>query len=436
MSACSGSSNGGSSTVSSAAPAAGGSTGGSTSVADGTTITLAMVNGLQPQFQKYVDAYQTQYPKRKVTVQTLPDDNTQFIQQLTTERLGGKLPDLTFNVDNSANRLAAANITYDISPWLKEGKDGLKGSNFLPQFMAEYSPLDHPSQITGLPVSADSTALFYNKTIFNKYGVALPTATWTWDDMYKAATEIYSKSGGKVIGLSAPLQQGGHQEIYNPVIAAEGGYVYDPKTKKSGIGDPAAIKAWTLMLQAYGTAQPAYSNQASAYPVLQTGTVAMAFTVRAAIPTIKATTTFKDDWDAAPMPTLNGKTTVGGGSYGLSITSTSKNKDAAWAFLVWFYDNNGGMKLAQESGQVLPPTIDGLAKGTWRNSPKPPSNQQIFADDAKVAVLAVQLPGKAQGILDTSVITAIQQVELQKRSVADAFGDAAKSVNDALASGN
>jgi len=400
-----------------------------------------MVNGLQPQFQKYVDAYQQKFPKRKVTLQTLPDDNIQFIQQLTTERLGDKLPDITFNVDNSANRLAAANITYDIAPWLKAGKDGLKGSNFLPQFMGEYTPLNNPSQITGLPVSADSTALFFDKTLFAKYGVALPTASWTWDDMYKAAAQIYSKSGGKVIGLTAPLQQGGHQEVYNPVITAEGGYVYDPKTKKSGIGQPAAVKAWTLMLQAYGSAQPAYSNQASAYPQFQTGTVAMTFSVRATIPTIKSTATFKDvkstatfkdDWDAAPMPKLNGKTTVGGGSYGLSITSTSKNKDAAWAFLVWFYDNSGGMKLAQESGQVLPPTIDGLANGIWRNAPAPPTNQQIFADDAKEAVLAVQLPGKAQGVLDSSVITAIQQVELQHRSVADAFADAEKAVNAAL----
>jgi len=80
----------------------------------------------------------------------------------------------------------------------------------------------------------------------------------------------------------------------------------------------------------------------------------------------------------------------------------------------------------------LPPTIDGLANGIWRNAPAPPTNQQIFADDAKEAVLAVQLPGKAQGVLDSSVITAIQQVELQHRSVADAFADAEKAVNAAL----
>ncbi|MGN9787972.1 ABC transporter substrate-binding protein [Nonomuraea sp. ZG12] len=415
-----------------AAACSGGEEGETAAVDGGTSITLSMQAGLVPQFEKYAAAYEQAFPKRKVTVESLPDDGTQYIQQLVTARLGDKLPDVLMNVDYAANRLAAGNVTMDLAPWLGEGKDGLKGSEFLPQFVGQYRPITKPDQITGLPVSADSVTLFYNRTAFKRAGVTeLPKPTWTWDDMYRVAAEIQSKSGGDVVGLAPPLATGGQPHIYTPVINAYGGYVYDAKTKKSGIGQPEAVKAWTQLIKAYGTASPAYSANPASQPKFDGGQVAMAFSVRAGVPTLKSQ--LKDDWDAEVMPTISGKTTVGGGSYGLSIAQTSKNKDAAWAFLAWFYRNDGGMKIAQEAGQVVPPTLDGLENGIWKDLKAPPSNNAVFADAAKNAVLPTQLPGKAQGVLDEQVLKAVQEVVLKKRPVAEAFADAEKAVNEALA---
>ncbi|WP_433892685.1 ABC transporter substrate-binding protein [Streptomyces sp. CA-111067] len=417
ISACGGSSSGG---------------GGGGSV-EGSKITLSVQAGLVPQFQKYVAAYEKAYPKRKVTVGSLPDDATQYVQQLVTERLGNKLPDVLMNVDYAANPLADGNVTLDIADRLEKGTDGLKGSSFLPQFVGQYRPVSHPEQITGLPVSADSTTLFYNKAVFEKAGVTeYPKATWTWDDLYRVGAEIEQKTGGKYAGLTAPLGTGDQPAVYNPVIHAMGGYVYDPKTKKSGIGQPEAIKAWEMLLKAYGTASPKYSANVAGQPKFEQGQSAMAFSVRAAVPNIKQS--LKDDWDAQTMPKLNGKPTVGGGSYGLSISKSSHNQDAAWAFLAWFYSQDGGMKVAQATGQVVPPTQEGVDHGTWRQLPAPPQNEAAFAQDAKDAYLPAALPGSAGTVLSDSVIKAVQQVELQHRSVADAFGDAEKAVNQALQS--
>ncbi|MFI0938470.1 ABC transporter substrate-binding protein [Streptomyces sp. NPDC021020] len=411
----------------------GGSSSGGHGSVEGSKITLSVQAGLVPQFKKYAAAYEAAYPKRKITVESLPDDATQYVQQLVTERLGNKLPDVLMNVDYAANQLADGNITLDISDRLKKGDLGLKGSNFLPQFMGQYRPVSHPEEITGLPVSADSTTLFYNKTIFQKAGVTeYPTADWTWDDLYRVATEIQQKTGGKYAGMSPTLGTGDQPAVYNPVIHAYGGYVYDPKTHKSGIGEPAAVKAWTKLLSAYGTASPKYSANAGSVAKFEQGQSAMAFSVRATVPTVKQT--LKDDWDVQPMPKIDGKSTVGGGSYGLSISKSSHNQDAAWAFLAWFYQDNGGMKLAQATGQVVPPTQQGVDSGSWRQLPAPPQNEAAFAQDAKDAYLPAALPGKSAKVLSDSVIKAVQEVELQHRSVADAFGDAQKAVNQALAS--
>lgn len=413
----------------------GSSSGGSGGSVDGSKITLSVQSALVPQFKKYVAAYEKAYPKRKITVESLPDDATQYVQQLVTQRLGNKLPDVLMNVDYAANQLADGNITLDIADRLKEGKLGLKGSNFLPQFLGQYRPVSNPEEVTGLPVSADSTTLFYNKTIFKKAGVTeYPKATWTWDDLYRVATEIQKKTGGKYAGLFPPLGIGDQSAVYAPVIRAYGGYVYDPKTKKSGIGEPAAIQAWTQMLKAFGTASPKYSANSAGLPKFEQGQPAMAFSVRATVPTVKGT--LKDDWDVQSMPKIKDNPTVGGGSYGLSISKASHNQDASWAFLAWFYNQNGGMKLAQATGQVVPPTLDGVNKGTWRQLPAPPKNEAAFAQDAKDAYLPPPLPGSAQKVLGDSVIKAVQQVELEHKSVASAFGDAEKAVNQALQSVN
>ncbi|MDL4821830.1 ABC transporter substrate-binding protein [Actinomadura opuntiae] len=411
----------------------GGSSSGGHGGVDGSKIVLSVQNQIVPQFQQYAAAYEKAYPKRKVTVQSLPDDATQYVQQLVTARLGNKLPDVLMNVDYAANQLAAGNVTLDISDRLKKGTGGLKGSSFLPQFLGQYRPVNHPDQITGLPVSADSTTLFYNKTLFKKAGVTeYPKPTWTWDDLYRVATEIQKKSGGKFAGLFAPLGIGDQAAVYAPVIHAYGGYVYDPRTKKSGIGQPAAIQAWTQLLKAYGTASPKYSADLGSQPVFMKGRSAMAFSVRATVPATKEQ--LKDDWDTQVMPKINGRSTVGGGSYGLSISKGSHNQDAAWAFLAWFYDPNGGMKLAQATGQVVPPTQQGVNNGAWRSLPAPPTNEEAFAQDAKDAFLPPPLPGKAQKVLTDSVIKAVQQVQLQHRPVAAAFADAEKAVNQALQS--
>ncbi|MEV0844501.1 sugar ABC transporter substrate-binding protein [Streptomyces sp. NPDC049954] len=413
--------------------ACGSSSGGGGGGVDGSKIVLSVQNGLVPQFKKYAAGYEKKFPGRKVTVESLPDDSTQYVQQLSTQRLGNKLPDVLMNVDYAANQLANGNVTMDMAQWLKEGKDGLKGSDFIPQFLGQYRPVNHPEQVTGLPVSADSTTLFYNKTLFKQAGVTeYPKADWTWDDLYRVAEKIQKNSGGKFAGLFPPLGVGDQGSVYNPVINAYGGYVYNPKTHKSGIGQPEAIKAWTMMLDAFGKTGPKYAADPGSLPKFDTRQSAMAFSVRATVPTMKQS--LKDDWDVQSMPKVNGKATVGGGSYGLSIGKTSKNKEAAWAFLAWFYKNDGGMKLAQATGQVVPPTEQGLSKGSWRELPAPPKNVEVFAGAAKDAYLLPALPAAAQKVLTDSIKKAVQQVEIEHRSVAAAFQDAEKAVNEALQS--
>lgn len=401
---------------------------------DGSSIVLTSITALEPQFKKYADAYMKAYPNRKVEVRSTTDKADEYAQQLATARLSGELPDVFFNVDFLADTLATDNVTLDLAPGLKAGKlGGLNADSFLPQFVGQYRPLAKPEQITGLPVSADSVGLFYNKSLFDQVGVKeYPKADWTWDDMLRVATEIQTKSGGRITGIGAPLGDGTAQIVYGPVIKAFGGSVYDPATHKSGIGQPAALKAWKLLLSAYGTASGPYTATiGDPKQNFGSGKVAMAIASRATIPQTK-TTLLKADWDVQVLPTIGGHSTAGGGSYGLSIAQTSKNQDAAWAFLSWFYDTKSGMKVAQDVGGVIPPTADGIDKGTWKDGAPPPANIAIFGASARTAVLLAQLPGSSSTTMQAATKKATQEVLLKGKSIADAFGEAENTVNAAI----
>ena len=146
--------------------------GGEAGEVEGSSIILNTITGLEPQFQEYADAYMEAFPDRKVEVRSTTDDAAEYAQGLATARLSGEVPDVFFNVDFLADTLATNNVTLDLTEGLKEGKLGdLDADSFLPQFVGQYRPIDNPEQITGLPVSADSVGLYYNKNAFDEAGV-------------------------------------------------------------------------------------------------------------------------------------------------------------------------------------------------------------------------------------------------------------------------
>lgn len=395
--------------------------------ADGSTIKIGMLDQLVPEFKKYAAAYEKKFPSRKVEIVTLPAAT--WTQNLITAKLGGELPDIFFNVPSTMNQLDASKVSRDISGLLADGAGGLK-NNFLPQFLGQWHPFSDPKAIHGLPVSADSTVLYYNRSLFAKAGVTdLPNDGWTWEHMVKVAKQITDKGKGKYVGLASPSTSLG-AAIYTPMIAAFGGSVYDAKTNKSGIGEPAAIRAWKTLLQPELDGATGPINLTT-LPKFEAGQTAMILQTRPVLVSFKAQ--LKDDWDIAQIPTVNGKRPVGGGAYGLSVATSSKNLAADAAFLGWFYSLDGGMAIAQQSGAVIPATTEGVAKGTWRDVPPPPAHFVAVSEaSAKDAILEDLLPGKAQATLAEAITEAIQEVLIKHKSIDDTFRAAQSTVNDAL----
>jgi multiple sugar transport system substrate-binding protein len=414
------------------------SSGASGSGAAGKKITLSMV--VQPfafkNFSAVVDLYKTIKPDVTINLTQGGASSAEYVQGLTTARLGGKVPDLFETFDVISDQMASDGLTENLVPWLAKG-GGLDRAQFADAFLASYIPRKAPTELHGLPVAADATVMFYNKKIFQEAGVALPTDDWSYATFLADAQKISQAGKGKYWGVS--LQNDGAvppsiwQAQYQPMIKAYGGYVYDAKTNTVGIGHPEAIKAWEQLLAPLRNGgAPAYGTVSGASaPTFAAGKYGMQISVRAQMPSymepLKA-----DGWDVAQMPIVNGRHVVGGGSYGMAMAKSGKNKDAVWDFIKWFYSVKGGIKLLEDTYATVPPTKDGIANGTWKTLPAPPADVNAFGAAISDAVIAPALPGKSGAALDAAVLKAVQEVALKNRPVADAFKEAEVTVNKAL----
>ena len=401
----------------------------STSASSSRTVVVGMNSGLVPQFQAYADLYNKTNPAGKVKLKAIPDAPADYIQQLVTQGLSGTLPDVVFNYDSLNQQLAESNLLYNIKPWLTEGKDGLKGSDFVPAFLNQYVADAKTGAIGGIPVSADSTMLFYNKTVFEKAGITdLPTDNWTWQDLYKVAKEISAKGTGQYWGLETPFGTGDANFINYPFLKAGGSSIYDANTKKFDFANTKGIAVWKTLLQPFtdGFGTPPTSGKSVDY--FAAGQAAMHLDTRPAIARYR--TGLKDDWDVINLPTLDGNPTVGGGSYGLSISAKSTNKDNAWKFLAWFFATNKGMKAAEPNG-VIPATSDGIKNGSWRTDTTPVPKNLIPATvyAVKNAALPPAIPNAAASQLSPALQKAEQEVLVGGKSVEDAYTEAQATLN-------
>lgn len=94
-------------------------------------------------------------------------------------------------------------LGYDLSELIKANRYDM--SRFDPSFTQEMADAGRTGAIYGLPVPPYfPTVLYYNKTLFDKFGVPYPKDGMTWDDVYETAKKMSRSEGGTVYrGFSA-----------------------------------------------------------------------------------------------------------------------------------------------------------------------------------------------------------------------------------------
>lgn len=137
-----------------------------------------------PEFQTLVDAFNKEHPNVKVTIHEYSADD--YDTQLTTDLSGGNAPEV-FPIKNLQKYYTYAVDSQGLAD-LTSIAEGYKNDKNI-----DISQYNLDGKYYAMPYRQDSWILFYNKTMFEKAGVAVPDGTWTWDDYMKAAEELKTK---------------------------------------------------------------------------------------------------------------------------------------------------------------------------------------------------------------------------------------------------
>ncbi|MEO7017817.1 MAG: extracellular solute-binding protein, partial [Leifsonia sp.] len=138
-----------------------------------------IIEGLSRQFEKA-------HPNVTIDMSPGASSTDQLLQKLSAGFAGNQYPDVSYAFGSWAGQLEASGRTLDISSDVK--KPDVKWNEFTPAARGTAQPTG--KQVIGFPAVVDNIGLLYNKTLFDKAGLAYPTKDWTWTDFRNAAKKL------------------------------------------------------------------------------------------------------------------------------------------------------------------------------------------------------------------------------------------------------
>ncbi len=281
--------------------------------------------------------FKKNYPKTQLKIDITPTD---FFPKVMAQIGAGDSPDMIYMHESQVTNFARLGALTSIEPFLK--------SSPLPGDVSKY-PIDlfrrdsaWKGELFALPVGFAVLMLRYNKTMFEKEGIKLPTDQWTWDNLREAAvalTKDTTKSG-------QPDQWGwnGWQTDFMPsswpLLRSFGAQHFDETRSKSVINNAAGVTAIDFMMSTWcGKTRcapaPAARKQlqSGAVQLFEGGKAALDFILSQNVTgSLKAIDNkFETGLELYPAGPNGRFVRTGGTSY--AIPSRSKNPQIAWELL-------------------------------------------------------------------------------------------------------
>lgn len=210
--------------------------------------------------QQFTDAFELTHPNITIEVVPAVDQGSMYGYGNTNEQqevpdtmesikkiMTGDNPVDVVVADTSTIRsLIQENMLKQLDPLMQEDK--FDTSDFVPSVLEGIKDIGDQS-IYALTPTFSSSALFYNKAIFQKAGVEPPTDNMTWDDIFNLATRVTSGEGkDHVFGFAFSTWQGGSpyysmQQYYSALQLK----IFDDKAEKMTVDSPQWEKVWSTI---------------------------------------------------------------------------------------------------------------------------------------------------------------------------------------------
>lgn len=279
---------------------------------------------------------------------------------------------------------AVKKMVEPLAPYL-DASTVIKADDFYPQTLEAFT---WRNQLYGVPQNLSSLVVYYNKTIFDKVGVAYPTGDWDWDAFVETAHALTLDEDGDGIDEIWGLGTDAVTLRIAPFLWMSGGDLVDnPENPTSlALDTPAARQAlvWFVALQTeHGVVPDPVTEKAESHEArFINGRLAMYLESRRVVPSLRQNTSF--DWDVAPLPVLRGpdgalirSTVLHADAF--CMAAQGQNKAAAWS-LIEYANAPAGQTVLTQSGRVVPSNKSVAESPAFLSPAAKPGNSQVFLD--------------------------------------------------------
>lgn len=357
-------------------------------------------------------------------VQKAPADTYQGLKLAVSA--GSGAPDVVLLEDSYLAQFvslgALADITAQTKPYLKKMN------------AYKWNAATLKGRVYSMPWDSGPVAMYYRRDVFQKAGVDAGSIK-TWDDYLKAAAVIKAKTGVKML----PLSKARNDARFFETLLWQQGIGYTDRNGAVIVDkDPRAKLALDLMTKLFkddltsdfeSWSDPWYKTMAEG----EIATLPMASWMGGFLKGWIAPKTV-GQWGVLPLPTFSGsraRTSNDGGSH-LAITDSSKNKDAAWAYIEYHLGRTESQLTMYKATDIFP-SLESTYKDAIFNEPDAffggQKARQVFAEAVKT------VPNATVYTADYPEINGLMTLELQKmatgkQSASDTLKNAANSIRE------
>jgi multiple sugar transport system substrate-binding protein len=295
----------------------------------------------EPLLKPVVAAFEAKYPKVKVNLVNSGTGKDAYTALQNVISAGSGIPDVAQIEYFALPQFALAKSVTDLSAF---GADQLNGT-FTP---GTWNAVHQGKAIYGLPMDSGPMALFYNKEVFDKYQLTVPT---TWAEYIADAKKLHAANPKAYITSDT-----GEAGFDTSLIWQAGGKPYTVNGTKvtinfSDAGSQKFINAWQQLLSGKLLA-PVTGWSDGWYKGLNDGSIATlpigAWMTGNLESGVKAGS---GKWRVAPMPQweAGANATAENGGSSLAVSAASTQKKLAYAFLK-FANVQEGVKVRVDGG--------------------------------------------------------------------------------------
>ncbi|CAG7643811.1 hypothetical protein PAESOLCIP111_04561 [Paenibacillus solanacearum] len=378
--------------------------------------------------ERYGDRIRAKFPN--VTVKFLPREKDLDIRELVA---AGTYPDIMYgNTSQIDQFLVETGLAYDMTELIKKYNYDL--NRFEPALLDNLRNVSAPGTLYGLPMPwGGAQLLYYNKALFDRFGVPYPKDGMTWDETYELAKKVTRVNGDETYRgfssfISAVLRD---NQLSLPYL--------DPKADKMADNEKWK-RLFTNLSRFYeitgnnrDTKNRSQNTESQAF---EKGNVAMQINQFNKFPAFPPNL----DWDMASIPIFADGPKVGSqaASNYWFITKTNQHKDISFQIIKYLLSDELQLEAAK-SDATLPSlklgsvNLEVLGQNVPALKGKHTKAVYYYAPAPAMPRREANLPGADPNVLKTTMEEAFNRVVIDKLDVNSALREASEKFDKAAA---